>query len=114
MVKCVEGLSADREIEPFPDLEILEQVQVDIEIMRPTILVARLHRITWQTRSARDREVIVKQGSCVQQAGRVQTSRLAEVEAGVGLTATAACHDVTNDGRRRRRSCDISALYDQA
>src|SRR5271157_4550401 len=42
MVERVERLRANREVEPFPDLEVLEQVQVHVEVVRPAILIAAL------------------------------------------------------------------------
>ena len=42
MVEHVERLRTNREVEPFPDLEVLEQVQVHVEVVRSAILIAAL------------------------------------------------------------------------
>ena len=42
MVEHVERLRANRQVEPFCNLEVLEQVQVHVEVVRPAILIAPL------------------------------------------------------------------------
>ena len=45
MVEGIERLGAYRDVEPFRNLEVLEQVEVKVEVVRPAILVAPLRRI---------------------------------------------------------------------
>ena len=42
VIERVERLCANREVEPFGDLEVLEQVQIHVEVVRSAILVAAL------------------------------------------------------------------------
>ena len=45
MVEHVERLRPNRQVEPFSNLEVLEQVQIHVEVVRSTILIAALRRI---------------------------------------------------------------------
>src|SRR5689334_1477167 len=93
MIEHVERLRANGEVEPFPDLEVLEQVQVHIKVVRSAVLIAGFDRIWF----ARPRDVIR-----VQNRGRSQALRYADrvcVKARVRFAATAGLR-VANDGGR--------------
>ena len=103
MVERVERLRANREVEPFPNLEVLEQVQVHVEVVRPTILVACLprKRREWsRIRTVGGRISITKEAvesidyaAIIRQSCRIETAGLAQpVVARIAGTAAAGLH----------------------
>src|ERR1019366_984195 len=95
VIEHVERLRANREVEPFPDLEILEEVQVHIEIVRSAILITAFNRI----RFTQPRDVISVQNCRWCEALRYGDR--ACVKARIRSAATAGLR-VANDRRRNR------------
>ena len=101
MVERVERLRADRHVDPFRNLEVLEQVQVHVEVVRPAILIAALRG----EGDCRNAGIIHVQHSCGAQAFRHAQS----IVASVSLAAAAGLRVSDDLGRD-----SVSTIKDRA